>query len=195
MTNYLIKQGMSGIFIDSEIQNLFSKINIETIELSDERKTALTRIMISYPVLMDIVRNNEEAFNYIATFVFSKPSHIGLYKLFYPRSGKTVYQFFKDNKHLQKTAYIAKIFDAVEDSDDFDMFEFMRIMATNIPGYNGYDIADVYMDFLKRHLADLTVEEIDKIMQIYNANYQCTRRSIHNDDMSVVEKYLEQNRN
>ena len=71
------------------------------------------------------------------------------------------------------------------------MAEFTLILVKAIPAFNGFDIADSFMDFFKSHIEELSDENIKKVMEVYNQNEQCTKRSRHTVDMSEIKEYIE----
>ena len=73
----------------------------------------------------------------------------------------------------------------------FDINVFMKELVSQIPAYNAFHTADVYMSSFIDHLCDMSVEAIQEILRIYNRNSQCTNRGRHATDIATVNKYLE----
>lgn len=44
--------------------------------------------------------------------------------------------------------------------------------------------------FFNSHLNDFSNEKIDDVMDIYNKNNQCTKRSIHEEDIKEVDEFI-----
>ena len=86
------------------------------------------------------------------------------------------------------------LYDAVKESVDFDLAEFSKILINKIPPYNGFNDADGFMNFFKKHLQDLAIEDIDSVMSIYRRNGQCIGRSRHSTDYQEVSMYLEEHK-
>ena len=190
MTDYAIKTGHSTLFSEDIIINTFSKINIETLQQSPPRLNALIALISLFPNIMDIVRGNEDVFSYICERVLKNPDGLSLYKTFFPQEDKSVYSFFKETISLHCVYSIEIIYDAIKDCDDFNFAEFAKIMAKSIPTYNGFNDADIYMVFFKKHLSELSDSDIGEILEIYRSNNQCTNRSRDKNDMVTVEEYL-----
>ena len=86
------------------------------------------------------------------------------------------------------------LYDAVKESVDFDLAEFSKILINKVPPYNGFNDADGFMNFFKKHLQDLAIEDIESIMSIYSSSNQCVYRSRHSADYQEVNKYLQEHK-
>lgn len=190
MTDYSLKNGYTSLFKEDSIVDMFSRINVDTLQNNSARADSLMSLAITYPIVMDIIRDNKEVFEYISQKVLSAPSGLKYYRAFYPREPKSVYDYFKDHRVVQKALFSDILYHIVKESDNFDLAEFALIMIKSIPTYNGFSAADSYMTFLMNHLSELTIDNIQKIMKIYNTNDQCTIRARHSEDISVVQKYI-----
>lgn len=113
------------------------------------------------------------------------------YKTFYPRSEKSVYAFFKENSSVRQALFSTVLYDTVKECEDFNLAEFTLIMVNAIPNYNGFDSADGFMYFFKKHLKELDIDDIKAVMDVYRKNNQCTSRGRHSEDKKIVEKYIE----
>ena len=108
------------------------------------------------------------------------------------RSDKSAYIFFLENDALKQACYTETLYKALKDCDDFEVPKFMEEIVKHIPSFNGFYDADVFMSSFMSHLIELDKESVDKVMQIYRGNNQCTNRSRHASDMAVINKYLEE---
>lgn len=192
MTDYAIKNGHMSLFNEVSILDVFSKINKDTLKDSTARANALIALITTYPVVMDILRENEAVFEYICKRVLTKPHGLNQYRAFYPRDKKTVYEYFKEQPSTHKPCYIETIFEIVKECDGFNIAEYLLLMVKAIPTFNGFSDADCYMSFFKEHLSDVTIDEIKKIMKVYKRNGQCTNRARHSEDNSIIQKYIEE---
>lgn len=192
MTDYAIKNGYTHLFSEEIIIDVFSKIKIEVLRDSSPRANAFVSIITSYPIVMDIVRDNEEVFDYISKRVLTKPEGLNLYKGFFPRERKSVYCYFKENVSLHKTFHTETLYETVKECDDFDLAEFVVIMVKAIPTYDGFNDADRYMNFFKEHITELSISEIQEVLEIYRSNGQCTNRGRNDDDMLEIGKYIKE---
>lgn len=190
LTDYIIKKGLIQIFSEENIIDIFSKIEPDLLKNSAPRRNALASIMIDFSVVMDLIRENESLFNYISECILLKPTGIYLYRVFYPRAEKSTYAFFTENESIQKPSYTEKLYTLLKDCDDFKVDEFMKIMVTQIPTWSGFDAADSFMDSLKSHIQELSIDTIKEILQIYRRNPQCINRGRHLADIAEVNKYI-----
>lgn len=193
MTEYIIKKGHTAIFAEDTTIDVFSKISINLLEENSSRRNALIAIISKFPVVMDIVKSNDEVFEYISKCVLSKPQGLKHYRSFYPREEKDVYEFFKDTLSVQQPAYVDTLYNTVKECENFSLSEFVLIMIKSIPQYNAFSDADCFMSFFIEHLTDLTIEEIQSVMKIYRGKSQCTNRARHSSDYAEIKKYIEDN--
>lgn len=194
MTDYAIKNGYTSLFLEDTIQNAFSKIKVDLLKNNSFRLDAFVSIITTYPIAMEIVRNNEDVFEYVSKKVLSKPKGLHLYRAFYPREEKTVYGYFKDSQLFQWPSYSETLFGIFKECEDFSLAEFTIIQVKAIPTFNGFSDADCFMSFFKDHLTELNVSDINAVMKIYWRNNQCTNRARHSEDYSIIEKYIEEHR-
>lgn len=194
MTDYAIKKGYNynSLFAEDTIVDIFSKISVDTLRDSSPREDSLISIITSYPVIMDIVRENEEVFDYISKRVLNNPCELILYRSFFPRESKSVYSYFKENPSVHETPYSDTIYETVKECDDFDLSEFVVIMAKAIPTFNGFYYADCFMSFFKDHLEELSKEKINEVLRICDRNSQCTNRRRNAADMAEIDKYIKE---
>lgn len=192
MTDYAIKNGYTALFSEETIIDIYSKVNVEGLKDSSPRANALISLITSYPIVMDIVRDNEEVFDYISKRVLTKPRGLNLYKVFFPRESKSIYCYFKENTSVHEATYTEMLYETVKDCDDFDLAEFVVIMAKAIPTFNGFYDADCYMSFFKDHITELSISEINDVLKIYRRNGQCTNRARDAADMAEIEKYIKE---
>lgn len=190
LTDYITKNGYIAILKEDMILAVFSRIHVDLLRDNSIRKNALIALITTYPTLMDIISSNEEVFNYISNLVLSKPQGLIHYRAFYPRENKSIYTFFKDNSSVQKPDFTETIYNTVKECDDFDLSEFVLIMIKAIPTFNAFYDADCFMTFFIDHLAELPIEDVDKVMKIYRTNGQCTNRVRHSTDKDKIQKYL-----
>lgn len=192
MTEYILKKGYIAIFKESEILDVFSKITVEPLENSSARRNALVEIISDYSIVMDIIRENEEVFEYVCNRVLLTPQGLNRYRAFYPREEKTVYSFFKDHPNVQEADSSEILYNTVKECEDFNLYEFTIIMVKAIPTYYGFDSADSFMHFFIDHLQELTIDEINAVMKIYRGNGQCINRARHSADNAAIKKYIEE---
>lgn len=190
MTDYALKNGYTSLFTEDTILDVFSKIEVDVLKDNSARVNALIAIMTTYPAVMDVVRDNEDIFEYVSKQVLTKPRGLHLYRSFYPREQITVYGFFKAHSSVHEPSYTETLFGILKDCDDFDFAEFVKIMINAVPSFNGYSDADCFMSFFKKHLSDLTIDDIEAVLKIYRRNGQCTNRARNESDMAEIEKYL-----
>lgn len=192
MTDYSIKKGYTSLFTEDIILDEFSKINVNLLKGNSYRGNALIDIITRYSIIMDIVRDNKEVFEYISKQVLTNPRGLNLYRMFYPREIKTVYEYFKENSSVQEPTYTKALFDVVKECDDFKLSEFVIIMAKSIPKFNGFYDADCFMSFFKEHLNELSIDDIKEVLEIYRRNSQCTNRARNSEDMVEIKKYIKE---
>ena len=195
MTSHIVKNGYSKMFSETDVQLIFSKIDVAFLEKSYQRRSALMSILNNFPMVMDLFRVNCcDVFNYISTKVLSDPHKLDMYKVFHPRSEKTVYEFFCENDELKQASYTEKLYEILKESEDFAIEVFMKEMVRNIPTFNGFNDADAFMSSFISHLSEMSIESIEEVMKIYNRNNQCKNRARHSADIEIVNKYLDENR-
>lgn len=189
MTTYLIEQGRINLLQESAILDEFSKIKVEELENNPIRTDILVAMVLKYPIIMDIIREHGEVFEYLKNRVLN-PTGLTEYRAFYPQDPRSAYGFFKDTSSLHKNKYIKEIFEIVKSCEDFNLVEFAKIMVKAVPTYSGYDDADCFMSFLKIHVAEFNASDLQEIMETYNNNDQCYNRGRHTGDMEIIAPYL-----
>lgn len=105
-----------------------------------------------------------------------------------------MYQFFLENQDIQKAAYTEQLYQTLQSSADFNVAQFMKTMIARIPRYYGFDEADAFVDSFKKHLGELSVEDIEIIMDTYRKNDQCVNRGKHQTDIAEINKYIEEHK-
>lgn len=190
MTDYFTKN-YSILFNETIILNIFSSIEVDALTECKARLDALSSIVLKYPLVMDILRSNKPVFDYVSGYVLSKSSALEYYNFFYPREQKTVYEYFKEHVSDYSIYYIKQFFDMLKNCENFNIAEFSLLMVEKIPKYNGFDLADTYMDFIKDNIEKLDVSDIEKILNIYLKNKQCTLRARHKTDYEFIRKYID----
>ena len=190
ITDYIVKERFIKIFSEPNILEVFSMIKAETIKNSALRQEALISIMTKFSVVMDLLMQNEELFNYISDVELSDPINIDMYRFFYPRNQKSIYTFFVENTSIHQPCFTDTLYNKLKDCSDFNCSEYMKIMANSIPKFNGYHDADVYMDSFLKHMHKLSIDDINDIMDIYNHNSQCKNRTRHSKDFAKIDKYI-----
>lgn len=195
LTDYIIKNGYAQFFHETDIQAVLTKVEIDTLKGNEVRRNALISIMVNYPVVMDCIRtNNSSVFNYISDCVILNPKGLCMYKVFNPRSEKTMYTFFLENNQLKQPCYTGTLYRTLSECHDFELVQFMKEIVSEIPTFNAFHDADVFMNCFMEHLGEMTVDAIEEILKIYKRNSQCTNRGRHTSDMNVINKYLEDQR-
>ena len=193
LTDHIAKNGYIQFFNESDIQSALNNISIDELKENDIRRHALISIMVNFPIVMDCIRDNYlQLFEYISNCVLLNPSEVYMYRIFHPRAKKTIWEFFKEHKELKKPSYTATIYNVLNESDGFDINEFMKDMVAHIPAYRAFYDADVFMSSFMAHLDEMTVDGIETVLKIYHTNSQCTNRARHTADMDSIRKYLEE---
>lgn len=191
MTDHIIINGFLSLFSEDDIQNVFSRITVETLNISDERNKAMVSLILKYPAVMDIARNNTELFQHLSNQVLGDPRCLKYYRFFYPRESRTIYSYFKCTPALQSAFYIKQLYETLKGCADFVLGEFALIMINSVPRGYGFNDADAFMSFFLKHLDEFSIEQINSIMTVYNRNGQCTNRGRHLTDVKEVHEYLE----
>ena len=194
ITKYAIEKGYTQIFSESGVVKLFSRIMVDSLKEYTPRRNALGSLITKFPILMDLLGSNAPVFDYMANCALTNPSGLRLYKCFYPREEKTVYQFFLENQDIQKAAYTEQLYQSLRSEADFNTAQFMKIMIERIPRYYGFDEANSFMDSFKNHLEELSVEDIEIIMDTYRKNDQCVNRGKHSTDVAEINRYIEEHK-
>ena len=193
LTAYTLNNGYYQIFNETDVLSVLGKINVEELKENETRRNALISIMVHFPAVMDCFRvNHKSVFDYTSDCVILKPNGLSLYKVFHPRSEKTMYTFFLENNQLKQPLHTDALYRTLKDCHDFDVNEFMKEMVSQIPSYSAFHDADVFMNSFIRHIEEMSIDAIEEVLKIYNRNSQCTNRGSHTSDMSVVNKYLEE---
>lgn len=190
MTTYLIEQGHTNLLRESAILDEFSKIKVDELENNSIRADILGAMVLKYSIIMEIIRENEEVFEYLKNRVLN-PTGLTEYRAFYPQDPRSEYEFFKDTSSLHKNKYIKEIFETVKSCEDFNLVEFAKIMVKAVPTYSGYDDADCFMSFLKIHVEEFNTSDLQEIMETYSNNDQCYNRGRHTGDMEIIAPYLD----
>ena len=94
LTDYIIRKEHIRIFNEDIIIGVISKISIEVLKESSNRRNALISIMTNFAKIMDLVSKHKDLFEYVTECVFNTPANISMYRMFFPRSKKSVYTFF-----------------------------------------------------------------------------------------------------
>ena len=195
LTDYLSKNGFAQFFNEADIQTVLSKVDVDVLKEDNSRRNAIISIMVNYPAVMDCVRvNNVSVFNYISDRVVLNPKGLYMYKTFHPRSEKTMYTFFLENSQLKQPCYTETLYKTLNECHDFDVNQFMKELVSAIPKFNAFHDADVFMSSFVDHLAEMTIDAIEEIMEIYESNSQCTNRNRHKTDKEKIEQHLEERR-
>ena len=193
LTDYIIKNGYAQFFHEADIQAVLTKVEVDTLKGNEARRNALISIMVSYPAFMDCIRTNHSSvFDYISDCVILKPKGLKMYKVFHPRSEKTMYTFFLENNQLKQPCYTGTLYRTLSECHDFDINQFMKEMVSAIPTFNAFHDADVFVSCFMEHLEEMSLEDIKDVLRIYNANPQCRNRAKDKVDMDKINKYLEE---
>lgn len=192
LTDYIIKNGYAQFFNEPDVQAVLGKVKVDSLKENKTRRNALISIMVDYPVVMDCIRTNHASvFEYISNCVVLNPKGLKLYKVFYPRSEKTLYTFFLENNAVKDPVYTETLYQTLSECHDFDIDVFMKELVAKIPTFNAFHTADVFMSSFINHLSDMSIEAIEEIKKVYMRNPQCTNRGRHTSDIATVNKYLE----
>ena len=192
MTDYIVKEGFTQIYQETDVTNIFDRIDIDVIKSSSSRRNALISLITHFTIIMDLIRTNTVLFDLISKEVLLNPNGIGMYRLFYPREAKTVYSFFLENTDLRQPYYTEEIYACLKDSENFDIDEYMTEMVKAIPGFNGFSDADYFMESLIAHMEEVSLDVMNDIMKKYNSNSQCKNRGKHASDLKIVNAYIKE---
>lgn len=138
MTQHAVHIGYHQLFDEDRIISIFNQIKIDLLESNSTRLNALVSLMLNFPVIMDKLKLNNDIFNYVSDKVFSEPYNLRLYKMFFPREAKSTYDFFKENTKLHQPSYTSSIYETLNNEDNFDINEYMVLMAKSIPNFNAF---------------------------------------------------------
>lgn len=169
ITEYLIRKGHSNIFNDAGVLNVFSRIQIDKLQYSDLKRNALVRLIMTFPAVMEMLRDFEELFSYISKYVLLKPHGLCYYRTFYPREKQTIYEYFKEHGELHIPQSIRTLYDTLKDDDGFSLVEFTELMAKSIPSYYEFYDADYFMAFFIENIESFDLEQIKNIRNIYQS--------------------------
>lgn len=194
ITQYALDNGYLRIFEEVDIVRFFSKITVDSLNECPQRRISIGSLMIKFPILMDLMKSNTSVFEDISKRVLTKPTGLELYRIFYPRSEKTMYEFFLENEEVQNAAYTERLYQILKDCTGFSAPQFMKVMIARVPRFNGFDDADAFIDSFKKHLEELSIEDIEDVMKIYKRNDQCVNRGRHSTDSADIRKYIEKRR-
>ena len=192
MTDYIIKNGYAQFFHEADIQAVLSKVEVDALKENDARRNALISIMVNYPAVMDCIRmNHESVFDYTSSCVILNPKGLNMYKVFNPRSEKTMYTFFLENKQLKQPCYTGTLYRALNECHDFDIDQFMKEIVSEIPPFNAFHDADVFMSFFMDHLEEMSIDAIEEVLKIYKAKYKAEHEKEFKQYYAVRRKLLE----
>ena len=191
LINYLLSNGYLQIIRDARTLNLISRIEVDSLDKNNERRNALIGCMHSFPAFLDEVRKDSELFNYVREKVLGKTNGIRYFKNYYPESNLSEYGFFMSKEELHKPLFISKVYYDVKNCDDFSLHDYLRCMLEAVPDINGFDAADSVSKFWIDHLSELSSEQNEELLALYNSNPQCFRRSRHNIDMTQIIKGIQ----
>ena len=190
MTDYLIKNGKETIF--SEIaKSIFDKLKLEVLEENDIKKNELIELVKNFPKLLDIIQEHKELFSYISNQVFRNPKDFGeYYKVFYAREQKSIYTYFIESSQLHNPYFSEEYYEVLHESFEFSLSEYMTIMMKAVPTWEGFSDADCVISCLLKHLEDLTANEVEALMEIYDCNNQFYGRRRHSFDRDKIDSYI-----
>lgn len=193
MSKYAINKGYSQFFYEDIVVNIFNRIDLDLLKANSTRLDALVYLMTNFSQILDKIKENTEIFEYVTSQVLSEPYNLHLYRTFFPREEKSIYDFFKEHTILHKPNFTRDLYETLIDSENFSLDEYMIIMVKAIPTYNGFHSADMYMNTFIKLLPELSVQTIKKILNIYKGNKQCTDRKQHEEDYEKIRTFVEEN--
>lgn len=193
LSDYIVKEGFTQIYQETDVIDIFNRIDLNLITESSPRRNALISIITKFTITMDLIKSNTALFDYVSKKVLLTHAGISMYRLFYPREPISAYSFFLKNRDLKQPYYTEEIYTSLKDCEDFDIDEYMIEMVTEIPCYNGFSTADYFMESLITHINDMSLDALNTIMGKYNSNSQCTNRSRHKDDLKIVNTHIKDN--
>ena len=192
MTQHAVHIGYHQLFDEDKIISIFNQIKIDLLKSNSTRLNALASLMLNFPVIMDKLQLNNDIFNYVSDKILSDPNNLRLYKMFFPKGVKSTYDFFKEHTNLHKPIWTFDIYETLKNTDNFDINEYMVLMAEAIPTFNSFSIADSYTREFINLLPEISEESIKTILNIYKGNKQCTNRHRHNEDWNTIKIHLQE---
>lgn len=193
LTDYIMKNGYVQFFNEPDMHTSLTKISIDVLKESETRRHALISLMVDFPMIMDCIRDNFlQLFDYASGCVLLNPRGMNMYRVFYPRSEKSLLDFFKEHKELKQPCYTETIYNILKEHDGFDINEFMKDMVAHIPSFSAFRDADAFMSSFMSHLDEMTIEDIEEVLRTYRKNNQCTNRARHTTDITTISKYVEE---
>ena len=193
MSDYILtnsKLGLTTVITEEKNKNIISKITTDDLKNYDSRKMALISLMISFPVIMDMIKGYPTIFEFFSNDFLSTPKHLSYYSCFYPRGEVSKYQFFLGTSSLKNPVYVRLLYEELKDDSEFSLESFLEIMVDYIPNYNGFYSADCFMSFLLEHKEEISIECIKKIWVKYKSNPQCKNRAKHSEDIKALNEFL-----
>lgn len=191
MVDYAIKKGYKQIFSDDVLHGVLARIDIEKLINNTGIRDALISLIKDFPILIDKIRGVECVFNYLCESIVFTSSGLYLYKYFFPQNVDSLYTIFMNDERYKDPQDTEYLYETLKDCDDFNLEKYMILMVNKIPLCNGFDSADCFTSFFIKHLHELSLEVINKVLGIYNRNDQCTRRGRHHWDMSRIESLIQ----
>ena len=83
MTDHIRKNGFERLFKEEDVRKKLLSISIENLENSSERKQSLIELILNFPILLDIIKEDVSLFEYIIDYfihVLIKP-HMNFSKI------------------------------------------------------------------------------------------------------------------
>ncbi|MBQ8977308.1 MAG: hypothetical protein IJ078_07905 [Succinivibrionaceae bacterium] len=191
MTDFLINKNIEILF-DTEIKQKINQIQVEELNHVELRKDALVSLVYNFPQLLDLIEQQSDLFDFLVANIVKKPKYFHMYNYFFARSEISPFAYFKNNVCLQNPYYIDHVYKVVNTCQDFDLAEFVRIMVTKIPNYDGFDSADRFAKFFIDKLPSLDLSAIQDVLNAYYVNRQCLKRKAHKVDIEQIKTFCDQ---
>lgn len=190
LTDYLISNSKFIIF-NEIVEVIIPKIKINKLKEDEATQEIFFQFVKKFPKLLDTIQNYDELYKYTTNTIFLNPRDFKeYYNSFYARTEKTIFSYFKENKSLHITTSTTGFYDAVCESPDFSLIDFLELMMKSVPDYSGFHDADCYMNCLLNHLNDLTLENLDNLRTIYKSNNQLYGRGRNDIDTKKINDYI-----
>lgn len=190
LTDYLINNSKLDIFTD-KINEIIPNIDIEKLKNNDIKRDILFELVKKFPRIADLVQSRQDLFEYITETIFTNPRDFKTYyPIFYVRNQITIYVYFNAKTNLHITTLTDGFYNAVFESPDFNLVDFLTLMMKSVPKTYGFHDADCYMNCLLNQLNKLNLNDLETLRLIYYTNNQLYGRGRNNLDLGIINNYI-----
>lgn len=191
LTEYLIKKGKVSI-INEVIEDITNKIDINILKGNNIKTEELIELIKKFTLIFDILQTRDELKDFITRTIFLNPIDFGTYyQILFPRTSKTIYEYFMENTYLHRTTLTQGYYNAINQSPDFIFIDYLTTMIKVVPSFNGFNDADCFMNCVLNNLTKLTLQDLDKLRSsYYGNNNQLYGRFRNVADIQVINNYI-----